>query len=242
MIKLTINPAEITNLYKQVNLKVDGIKELSRPAVVNEIAKASFVITGRAFMHAMDRHAALNPKKMHHVYEWGKVGNPAARLFVLERQRVLGGMMVVNARFIPSRLPVPINKALQFSENGNKVVSKRSIFRNKADVMESGKPVTFEAKRVLAFMGDEGIKFINPGKVINIMNPGGIETKNAFGKFFYEWYSTHAQLVIDESGLYNRIAKEAAIALNQPGGSSVQVRAVAARISSSISKGQVVLK
>ena len=64
---------------------VSGIEELIKPAVLDQISRAVFSITGERFMIAADNYARMNPKKMHHVYEWGEIGNPKGRLFVLKR-------------------------------------------------------------------------------------------------------------------------------------------------------------
>ena len=97
MIKLNINTGQF---IQELNSKIAGIEELTSPTVLQEISKAIFTITGERFMSSLDNYARRNPKKMHHIYEWGQVGNPSKRLFVLERTSILNGNLSVSTRFI----------------------------------------------------------------------------------------------------------------------------------------------
>ena len=155
---------------------------------------------------------------MHHVYEWGRIGDSEARLFVLERSQILYGDLIVSAKFLPSIMPVPINPALLQAGRTGKVVSRTSVFKNKAEVMEAGTPVSFQAKRVLAFMGNNGIAFVAPGTQINILHPGGIQTRNAFASFMLEWYMNNGNTVMDSSGFYDRLVNDVSevLSLNKP--------------------------
>ena len=237
MIKLQIDQKSIDNLNKQLILKVEAIGELTKGSMLNDVAKAAFVILGKRFLLATDTHASLNPKKMHHIYEWNRVGDRAARLFILERSAVLNGNLVVSTKFLPSKTPVPIPRELQIPGANNRSVTTRHIFRNKADVMENGKPVRIESRKMLAFMGRNGIHFVQPGTVINILNPGGVETKHSFEKFMLEWYSSHAQVIMDASGLYETIVKEAAIILNKNNTGMIEIRAMVKHVVNSVTKG-----
>ena len=227
---------------QEINFKISGIEELTRPTVLQEIAKAAFTITGQKFVSAADRYAVLNPKKMHHVYEWGKLGNPNGRLFVIERSRILSGSLLVSASFLPSRMPVPIPADLAMPGKNGKSVSSRNIFRDKARVMENGNPITFQAKKILAFMGENGPTFVAPGTVINILHPGGIESKNAFGDFMTEWYLKNADVTMQTSGIYERIALEVSLALNKQKAGISQVRQAVMAVTNLVSEGAVVIK
>jgi len=242
MIKLTINPKDLTNLMKEINLKVSGIEELTKPTVLQEIAKAAFTITGKRFISAVDNYSVLNPKRMHHVYEWGQIGKPNARLFVIERSRILGGNLAVSASFLPSRTSVPVPSSLQNPGRTGKSVSSRSVFRNKATVMEEGRSVTFHARKVLAFMGVDGPTFIAPGTVVHILHPGGINARNSFGNFMQEWYFKNADAIMQSSGLYEKIALDVSLALNKQKASISQVRSVVAAITDLASEGKVIIK
>lgn len=224
----------------QINKTVEGIKELTKPTVLQEIAKAAFVILGERFANSVDREAVRNPKKFHHVYEWGRLGSPDGRLFVLEREGILNGNLSIKTNFLPSKVPVP-QKSGSFSKGGRSVTSK-NIFRYKADVMEKGGPVTFVTSKITNFLGEEGDVFVAPGTKITILHPGGIQTQNAFGSFMVNWYVENANLIMDSSGLYERIVGEAAKVLNSKSGGVAEVRSVVSSIVNSFAGGKEVIR
>ena len=226
-------------MIAELDNKISGIKELTSPSVLTEIAKATFSITGNRFVTDLDNYARRNPKKMHHIYEWGGIGKPQSRLFVLERAAVLYGGLIINTKFLPSKLPVPINPALLNPGPTGKRVSKRSIFANKATVMEKGTKVSFSAKKVLAFADGQGIAFIAKGTTINILHPGGIQTKNAFATYMLDWYTKNGNVVMDGSGFYEKIQAETESVLNVNGAGAIQVRQAVTRAAEAVSAGKV---
>ena len=211
MISLEIDASSVAT---QLSNYVNNIKQITKPEVVDEISKAVFTITAEKFVLAVDKYARANPKKMHHIYEWGQIGQVQGRLFVLVRNTILNGSILIESTFLPSKLPVPVNPELLIPGDTGKVVTRRSIFKYKADVMEKGDPVSFTAQRILSFVGSDGLVFIKPGTTVNILNPGGMGTKNAFSDFFISWYTDFAGQVIDASGLYEKLSKDITIALN----------------------------
>jgi hypothetical protein len=236
-VKLEIDTKELVQSLDGV---VFGIKELTKPKVLDQISRAIFSITGERFMIDVDNYSRINPKKMHHVYEWGKIGNKSARLFVLERQSIIDGSLLISANFLPSKLPVPINPELLNPGKTGKRVSRKSIFANKAQVMESGAPVSFSAKRVLAFMGGNGIVFIKPGTQVNILHPGGVQTKNAFAEYLLEWNTNNGSVVIESSGLYERIANDVSKVLSTKGSGATKVQRAVEQIASQIDVGAII--
>lgn len=238
MIKLSIEKNSLKNFTDEMNLKIQSIGVMKTPAYLEQIAKAAFVIVGEKFMLATDRYSVQNPKKMHHVYEWGQIGNPSARLFILQRVSILNGLLVTNPRFLFSKVAVPINPELLIPNKNGKYVNKRNVFRNKAQVMENGIPISYQAQKSLAFMGRDGIKFIRPGTLVQIRNPGGVATKNAFSEFMLNWYNRNAQQVMDSSGLYERVVNEASVIIGQNKSSSAQMLRSITDIANSVSGGK----
>jgi len=236
-IKLEIDTKQLVESLDNITA---GLEELTQPQVLDQVSRAVFSITGERFMVDVDNYARMNPKKMHHVYEWGKIGDKSARLFVLERKSILDGSLLISTKFLPSRMPVPINPELLNPGRTGKSVSRKSIFANKAEVMESGAPVSFAAKRVLAFMGNNGIAFIRPGTQVNILHPGGVQTKNAFAEYLLEWYTEKGSLIMDSSGLYERIANDVAKALSIKNAGVVQVQAAVEHIANQIDVGDII--
>jgi len=231
MIRLEVDSQALVSDLDNV---LSSIQEIQKPSVLNEIAKGVFSITSERFLLGVDSYARSNPKKMHHVYEWGQIGNPSGRLFVIERGAIVSGNLSINSRFLPSKLPVPINPELLTPGKTGKTVTRRSIFRDKATVMEQGLAVSFTAQRVLAFAGSNGLVFIAPGKTINILDPGGKQVKNAFAEYMLEWYTENGNSVMESSGFYDRVASEVAIVLNSNTPSTTAVKnAVANAVASS---------
>lgn len=233
-LKLEIDSKQLVD---QLEGFVTSLDELKSPAVLSQVARATFAITGERFMIAADNYARMNPKKMHHVYEWGRIGDFEARLFVLERSQILYGDLIVSAKFLPSRMPVPINPALLQAGRTGKVVSRTSVFKNKAEVMEAGAPVSFQAKRVLAFMGNNGIAFVAPGTQINILHPGGIQTRNAFASFMLEWYMNNGNTVMDSSGFYDRLVNDVSEVLSSNKPTITAVRQAVTKIANEVDLG-----
>ena len=237
MLKLEI---DTSNLRADLNEFILGLEEVTGPGVLDSISRAVFSITGERFMIAADNYSRANPKKMHHVYEWGKTGNKTARLFILERSIIINGTLLINANFLPSKMPVPVNKELLTPGKTGKVVTRRSVFSNKASVMEKGTPVSFTAKRVLAIMGNNGMAFIAPGTQINILHPGGIQTKNSFTSYMVEWYNKNAGHIMDSSGLYEMISDEVSRVMNSNNYGVTQVRAAVENVALKFDKGAVI--
>ena len=242
MIKLSIDKTSIDALNREINLKVEAIGYMTQPAFLEEVSRAAFVILGQRFMQAVDRFSATNPKRMHHLYEWNRIGNPSARLFVLNRISMLDGAITVKANFLQSKTPVPIDPELLIPGKTGKIVTKRNIFRDKASIMEEGRSVSYEAKRMLAFMGTNGLSFIRPGKIVNIANPGGKFVKGGLASFMSAWYAKNSQVIMDSSGLYEKIAQEAAIVLSRQNASITDVRNATIRVVDSIAAGREIIK
>jgi len=198
----------VDSLFKELDIKVDGISELLNASTRTQINKAVFTITTKKFLKDFSIESAFNPKKYFHVFEWGEVGNPKEKLFVIKRQSVTGPNMTIKIDFKKSKKTVPIPKELQFPSNKKgRSVSKKSIFANKAEIMESGKPVTFTTKQAIVFFSndDKNIHFIPARTVVNIMNPGGKATKHSFTKFVEKWYATKVDQTLKSSGLFQNI-------------------------------------
>jgi hypothetical protein len=243
MIKLSISKKSVDALNREIDLKVKAIGSMKQQEFLNEISRAVFVILGERFVLAVDRFSVTNPKRMHHIYEWKKIGSPSARLFVLNKTISTSGYMSISATFKQSKTFVPVNPELLTPGSSGKVVTKKNVFKDKAQVMEDGRAVTYQAKRMLAFMGtDLGIKFIRPGTIVNIKNPGGKYTKGSLATFMAAWYNKNAQKITDESGLYERIANETSIALSKTGAGTADVKAITKQVVNSIVAGRETIK
>ena len=241
MIRFKIDQSSVNQVMTEINNKFFGVQELTKPRTLEGIAKASFTITGKRFVAALDKRAQINPKKYHHIYEWNQIGSSTGRLFFIRRAQVFNGTLVISTELKRSRKPVPIPKELQSPGRTGKSVMAKHIFRNKAEVMENGQSITFQTKRTIAFLGSQGIRFIPEGQVIRILNPGGRMVKNAFREFALEWYRKNFNAVLDTSGIFQKIQQEVTSCLNRTGEGPVQARQTIANITERYSEGLVII-
>jgi hypothetical protein len=160
----------------------------------------------QALHQYVDVQARSNPKALHHVYEWNKVGSPSARLFNLTHTVSNLGLSV-NSTFSQSR---------SVSENMN------TPFYNKAKIMEEGIPVTISPKRsgVLKFNGPSGEVFTS--KSVKVNSPGGDEVYNSFESAVDEFMIKYfKQSFLRSCGLYDYIKKPTLYKKNFKSGSKM---------------------
>ena len=136
-----------------------------------------------AFYDYLDGLARSHPGMLHHVYEWGQVGDPFGRLYDLTIS-VNATSAVIDAEFEQSQVPSP---------------SSNEPFYDKARIMESGETVVInqvEAKAL--FFEIDGEEFFRSGP-ITIANPGGMATRGSFLNAFNEFYGSYFTEVYLES-------------------------------------------
>jgi hypothetical protein len=128
-----------------------------------------------AFYDYLDGLARSHPGMLHHVYEWGAVGNPSQRLFELTMSSNRTSA-VIDANFLESSIPSP---------------TSTEPFYDKAQIMEDGQTVTInqvEAKAL--FFEADGEEFFRSGPIV-IANPGGEATRGSFLQAFNEFYGSY---------------------------------------------------
>jgi len=125
----------------------------------------------------IDSNARVQPQTLHHVYEWYQTGSPEARLFDLDYTIKSSGLSF-NYSFSQSK---------SFA-NGSK-----EPFYDKAQIMESGIPVTIRPKnaKVLSF-NDEGTQVFTKNPII-VANPGGDGVAGSFERILDEFFGTYFQ-------------------------------------------------
>jgi hypothetical protein len=161
---------------------LDGI-QAGKTKFLNNVG----IMTRELLEQYIDSNARVNPKALHHIYEWYKVGSPDARLYEINYTISNLGLSFVSTL-----------KQSTSIKDGSSVP-----FYNKAKIMEEGTPVTIRPTRsnVLVFE-DGGETIFTKGEVV-IQSPGGVETTGAFEKAvdtFFNRYFTQAFL--KTSGLY----------------------------------------
>jgi hypothetical protein len=146
------------------------------------------IMTKELLEQYIDTNARVNPKALHHIYEWSKVGSPDARLY--------------NINYTISNLGLSFVSSLKQStsiKDGSSVP-----FYNKAKIMEEGTPVTIRPTRssVLVFE-DGGETIFTKGEVV-IQSPGGIETTGSFERVLDTFFNRYfTQAFLKTSGLYS---------------------------------------
>lgn len=221
MIQLKLS--NLKGLEKELKNKLDGLEELARPAIRQRFSEAAYAITKRQFTTDINRFAAMNPERLNHVYEWGRVGDNKARLFEIMKVSSTATRLSIATNFLPSKSVVPLDPKLSTEGSTGKSIHKRSIFRDKAQMMESGKRVSFIAKGTIAFVSKEGeTVFRSRGQRISHGMPEG--TQGQFEIFLRTWYLEKAPGVIARSRIFEGIERATANALNTTGGGAIRVR------------------
>lgn len=145
-----------------------------------------------ALYQYIDMSARSNPRALHHIYEWSKVGSPSARLY--------------NLNYTVSNLGLSIRS--NFTQSTSMSKGSTTAFYNKAKIMEEGIPVKIAPVKsdVLAFEINGETVFTK--KEVSVENPGGTEVVGSFEKTVDEFMLKYfKQSFLRASGLYEYINK-----------------------------------
>lgn len=166
---------------KEFNKVMQNVIDYTDGFVRETEAKTDYIAgkLGRAsvaeFYRYLDSLAAVNPELLHHVYEWGAVGNPAQRLFELKSQANKSSALIIA----------------DFLESYSVSDTSKEPLINKAVIMEEGIPLVIDnvnAKALFFEVGGQEIFAMGP---IYIANPGGGETRGQFKLQFEEFYNNY---------------------------------------------------
>lgn len=176
-------------LRKTVGYSQGFIKELkeNEPNLTGKVGDLSIDV----FYEYLDGLARNHPGMLHHVYEWGQVGDPFGRLYEL-KQALSRNSSTITADFLYSN---------SVSDSGT------TPFYDKARVMEEGNPVVVTEKdaKVLFFQID-GQEFFRHGPIF-IANPGGSEVRGAFLNAFNEFYTKYfSDFYLKSIGFYDHFS------------------------------------
>ena len=171
------NVAQISAaLYYQANVIAKlttnkAFKETFRNTIYTQINKD--------FGLYIDAKARTNPKSLHHVYEWKKVGNKNARLFELNKVEGTGLSFKIVSSFKNSKSFVPTQRG-----------RRKHVFVNKASIMEAGTPLIISprnAQRLVFEMNGETV-FMPIGKSVTVKRPGGAKATNQYGLAYSQYF------------------------------------------------------
>ena len=242
MIQLTVPKSNFETVSNLINNKVKQMEIVVSPMSLTEISKAIFTITTKKFLKDLSIAALQDPKKYHHLYEWDEVGKENHKLFLLKRSSIKYGNLTIDIIPLKSTKPVPINSALAVPGVTGKRVTSKSIFKNKMEIMEENNPIHIITKKTIVFSPDgKNLVFVPAGRVVDIMNPGGIKTTHALRDFSRIWYDTKAPLVVQNSRLIQQIGNEVAKTINTQGSSPQMVYSKIKRITSNYSQDRDVV-
>lgn len=206
VIKESLTAQIAASLYYQSQVMANL---MNNKAVASKFQRLMFDAVQEDFAMFVDAQARSNPKQLHHVYEWQKVGNNSARLFKLNKLQSQGLMLSLNYSFLPSKSKVP---------NKNK---KTYIFSNKATVMENARTVIISPKNAdrLVFEASGGYTVFMPkGKSVTVKNPGGHAVKKSFEMTYSRYFKGPlVNAAIKNSGVNRILANDIVKSLKLPG-------------------------
>ena len=162
-------------------------------------------LTTEILKEYIDSNARVNPKALHHIYEWYKVGSPDARLYDINYTISNLGLSFVSTM-----------KQSTSIKDGSSVP-----FYNKAKIMEEGTPVTIKPNKasVLVFE-DGGDTVFTKGKVV-IANPGGSQVEGSFEKVVNTFFSKYfTQAFLKTSGIQQYLSNPVVYSRNLKSGKS----------------------
>jgi hypothetical protein len=237
-LQIKIDPISVNKSLDIVKEKVGQVELIVSKNSLTEIGKAVFTITSKRFLQDLAIAAIENPAKYHHLYEWSALGNVNKKLFKMRQASVrYGDVQIV---FIPMKSTenVPISPTLLVPGPTGKTVTRRSIFRDKMKIMESGQQIHMVTKRTIAFLDDQDdLLFLPKNTVINILHPGGKDTTNALNNFAENWYSTKAAIVVSQSKLIKQIGNAVAKEINTGNSTPAKIQATIKKVNQSYSRG-----
>jgi hypothetical protein len=224
MISIRVSESSRNRLYLELKNKKEGMQEAISPISKKEILDAVFSISALDFVKFTHMRARSFRKMLHHVYEWDMVGNESGRLYRIIKANQSAGSISVYYTFNNSKKVVPISSELKTPGKSGKSVRKSTIFKRKADVMESGKPVSFITRKTIVFSDRGRLVFVPKNKKISILNPGGKETKSGFSQHFFSWWSMKPEYVADKSGIFSSLEKSISKSLSVKGAGRAAAR------------------
>jgi hypothetical protein len=146
----------------------------------------------------IDVNARVNPRVLHHVYEWSQTGSPDARLFEIN--------------YTVSNLGLSFKST--FTQSTSIKEGSTTPFYDKAKIMENGVPVTITPKTSSKLKFDIGSDTVFTPNPVRVSNPGGEATTGGFEKtfdMFFERYfkqsflqSSGMRKVLSDVSLYKR--------------------------------------
>jgi len=168
---------------------------------LNNIGK----LTTEILEEYIDSNARVNPKALHHIYEWYKVGSPDARLY--------------NINYTISNLGLSFVSTMKQStsiKDGSSVP-----FYNKAKIMEEGTPVTIKPNKASVLVFEDGGDTIFTKGKVTITNPGGSQVEGSFERVVNTFFNKYfTQAFLKTSGIQQYLSNPVVYSRNLKSGKS----------------------
>lgn len=194
MIKIKFDTKELTRTLNNVVSYSNGF---TRGAKANQpnFNKELGLFIEEALKKYIDAKARGNPQALHHIYEWGMVGNPSGRLFEFT-MAYSQKFITFTGRFLPSS---------SISDNSTEP------FVNKAEIMEKAVTITIDPSDsgFLSFEDEGELVFTSSSVVIE--NPGGDAVEGSFEAVVKEFFNNYLTIgLLKSAGIFDKLkyAKE----------------------------------
>lgn len=183
MFKITMDATKITDVTNMIHSVEFTLKT---NAHINELVTATHrVLTSKFIMH-MSQVAFNTPEEFKHMYEWGRTGDPNARLWK-HLLRGAGATRVSTFEFKASKTTVPLTP-----EKRAIGVQQNHIFVWKAPVLELGLPVRISPKIATTLVMDYPKRtgqLVYTKRTIYIPRQGAEQVWGAFTNEFMRWFA-----------------------------------------------------
>ena len=192
MISVKFNTKQFSDTIKNIANYSEGFIEEAK-VKKNVLSEKMADIGIDAFYQYLDGLARMHPGMLHHVYEWGEVGNPSGRLFELSKS-IAGNGVGISADFLQSTS-----------------VSQKSTepFYDKARIMELGETIIVsESEAQALFFEIDGQEVFVKGPIV-IENPGGEGVRGSFVQAFNEFYQVYFSEIYLRSIRFYKTLEEA---------------------------------
>lgn len=199
----TAESSALSGFLKQLSLEIKTARH------IGPVLKFTHSVMSDAFTEYMSTIAPAQQSRFHHVYEWGQVGDPTAKLW---DDTLIGNGATRTATFTwrASKQSVPVRE--DFKDGGVKQIH---VFVWKAPVMEYGKNIVISPKRgkfLAYFTGPTTpehkyeMKFTpNP---IQVTDPGGPMVKGSFTREYVSWWGGSGASAVFESSLRKTLEED----------------------------------
>lgn len=173
----------LTGFLQELALKVGTTRH------IGPVLKYTHKLMSQEFTDYMTVVAPSQPSRFHHVYEWGQIGDPTAKLW--EDKLVGGGNgRIATFTWKASKQIVPV---MPEAKAGG--VKQIHVFVWKAPVMEYGKNITIAPKRgeyLALFTGPtrepEKYKLRFHKGPVTVSDPGGKASTGSFTREYVAWW------------------------------------------------------